>query len=64
MPAIISCLRTANLSCTAKIPVSGEIEKRHFSFEPTVTKSFGARISPWMNIPIAATTGLHAVSAI
>jgi hypothetical protein len=44
--------------CTAKILVGGEIKKRQFSFEPAVTKSFGARISPWMNIPIAETTGL------
>jgi len=49
--------------CTAKIPLSDENKKSDF-FEPAVTKSFGARISPWMNIPITETTGLHAVSAI
>jgi hypothetical protein len=57
-------MRTAKLSCTATIPVGGEIKKKQFSFELAVTKSFGVRISPWMNIPIAETTGLHAVSAI
>jgi hypothetical protein len=64
MPAISNCIRTAKTSCTATIPVGGEIKKKQFSFELAVTKSFGARISPWMNIPIAETTGLHAVSAI
>jgi hypothetical protein len=64
MPAIFSCVRTMSLSCTAISRVGGEIKKKQFSFEPAVTKSFGARISPWMNIPIAETTGLHAVSAI
>jgi hypothetical protein len=57
-------MRTAKPSCTATIPVGGEIKKKQFSFELAVTKSFGVRISPWMNIPIAETTGLHAVSAI
>jgi hypothetical protein len=57
-------MRTAKPSCTAAIPVGGEIKKKQFSFERAVTKSLGVRISPWMNIPIAETTGLHAVSAI
>jgi len=57
-------LQTPKPSRTAKIPVSSEIKKKQFSFEPAVTKSLGARISPWMNIPIAETAGLRAVSAI
>jgi hypothetical protein len=55
---------TVKPSCAAKIPADSKIKKKQFSFEPAVTKSFGARIFPWMNILIAETTGLRAVSAI
>jgi hypothetical protein len=50
--------------CAAKIPAGSKIKKKQFSFEPAVTKSFGVRIFPWMNILIAETTGLRAVTAI
>jgi hypothetical protein len=61
MPEIFSGRR--NLLAPQKFPQQ-KIKKRQFSFEAAVTKSLRARISRWMNIPIAETTDLRAVSAI